>query len=257
MAVMPRVFVSHGAPSLFLEPQPTRTFLQELGQRLPRPDAVLCVSAHWTTRTASVTLATAPETLYDFYGFADELYDVRYPAPGAPDLAAHVLDLLDRAGIQAQGDANRGLDHGAWVPLGLMYPQGDVPVVQLSVQPDASPASHADLGRALSPLAGEGVLVLGSGGATHNLRDTRWQSPDMPPADYAAEFDAWLEGAVLGGRIQDLENYLAAAPQAARNHPTPEHYLPLLVPAAMGGAARKAHGGFAYGVLSMAAFVWE
>ena len=131
---LPSLFVSHGAPTLYLEPQPTRDFLLGLGRALPRPRAVLCVSAHWTTPAPRVALARQPETIHDFYDFPEPLYDVRYPAPGSPDLAKRVLDLLAGAGIPAAGDETRGLDHGAWVPLGLMYPEADVPVVQLSVQ---------------------------------------------------------------------------------------------------------------------------
>ncbi|WP_300157197.1 class III extradiol ring-cleavage dioxygenase [Solidesulfovibrio sp.] len=254
---LPSLFVSHGAPTLFLEPQPARAFLQRLGATLPRPEAVLCVSAHWTTARPTVTLAAHPETIHDFSGFPEELYAVRYPAPGAPGLAGRVLSLLEEAGVPASGDAARGLDHGAWVPLGLMYPEADVPVVQLSVQPGLSPREHLAVGRALAPLAREGVLVLGSGGATHNLRDVRWDDPDAPPPPYVRAFDDWLKAAVLEGRTEALAAYADQAPYAGRNHPTPEHFLPLFAPLAMGGTARLAHDSFCLGVLSMAAFLWE
>jgi 4,5-DOPA dioxygenase extradiol len=205
-----------------------------------------------------VTLSPQPGTIHDFYGFPEELYGVRYPAPGAPDVARRVLDLLEAAGIEAEGDAARGLDHGAWVPLGLMYPEADVPVVQLSVQPGMDAAYHSAVGRALAPLGREGVLILGSGGATHNLADVRWDDPfGASPADYATAFDAWLKSSVLEGRGREVEQYLTLAPQGRRNHPTPEHFLPLFAPMACGGNARLVHDAFTYGVLSMAAFVWE
>lgn len=256
----PSLFVSHGAPTLYLEPQPARTFLLGLGARLPRPEAILCVSAHWTTERPTVTLAARHQTIHDFYGFPEALYDVRYPAPGAPQLARRVLELLTGAGIPAAGDDRRGLDHGAWVPLGLMYPQADIPVVQLSVQPDMPAREHLAIGEALAPLGREGMLVLGSGGATHNLGDVRWETPDLrgaPPPEYVRAFDAWLKAAVAAGDAQALTEYLGQAPYARRNHPTPEHFLPLFAPLARGGSARLVHDSFCLGVLSMAAFVWE
>ncbi|HWQ08604.1 MAG TPA: class III extradiol ring-cleavage dioxygenase [Holophaga sp.] len=254
---MPSFFVSHGAPTLFLEPQPTRTFLQGLGQALPRPRAVLCVSAHWTTATPMVTMARQPETIHDFYGFPEALFAVRYPASGDPALAERVRALLDKAGMPAAGDPARGLDHGAWVPLGLMYPDADIPVVQLSVQPGRTAAHHLALGEALAPLGREGVLVVASGSATHNLRDVRWEAPSTPPPGAVVAFDAWLKDAVLHGRTAELVDYVRQAPFALENHPTPEHLLPLLVPLGMGGKARLLHGGFTLGVLSMAAFLWD
>lgn len=239
-ARLPSLFVSHGAPTLCLEPQPARTFLLGLGARLPHPEAILCVSAHWTTARPTVTLAARPETLHDFYGFPEALYDVRYPAPGAPRLARRVLELLTGAGIPAVGDDRRGLDHGAWVPLGLMYPQADVPVVQLSVQPDTPAREHLAIGEALAPLGKEGVLVMGSGGATHNLGDVRWETPGLPvapPPEYVRAFDAWLKAAVAAGDAQALVEYLEQAPHARRNHPTPEHFLPLFARPWPGAAA--------------------
>jgi len=258
--VLPTLFVSHGAPTLFLEPQPTRDFLLELGASLPRPRAILCLSAHWTTRKPMVSLAPSPSTIHDFYGFPDELYEVSYPAPGSPELARRVLELLDVAGIDAGGDAGRGLDHGAWVPIGLMYPEADIPVVQLSVQPDMPATFHCEVGRALAPLRREGVLVMGSGSATHNLADIRWGRAELKPPHYVLAFDSWLKQAVLEGRGEDLAGYLELGPEARRNHPTPEHYLPLLSPMTMGamdGKASLIHGGYTFGVLSMAAFRWD
>ena len=254
---MPSVFVSHGAPTLFLEPQPTRSFFMELGAALPRPRAIVCVSAHWTTTMPMVTMAANPETIHDFYGFPEALSAVRYPAPGDPALAEQARKLLGKAGIATAGDPQRGLDHGAWVPLGLLYPQADIPVIQLSVQPGMSAAHHFAMGQALAPLCQEDVLVLGSGSATHNLRDVRWDEPSAPPPTYVATFDAWLTDSVLNARAEALCDYARQGPFALQNHPTPEHFLPLLVALGMGGKPRLLHDGYTLGVLSMAAFAWE
>lgn len=254
---MPSIFVSHGAPTLYLEPQPTRDFLMELGKTVPRPRGVVCVSAHWTTATPMVTMAATPDTIHDFYGFPKALFDVRYPAPGDPALAERVIALLGRAGIPATGDPARGLDHGTWVPLGLMYPKADIPIVQLSVQPGKNATHHLAMGAALASLRREGILVLASGSATHNLRDVRWEEPTSPPPDYVVAFDVWLKDSVLNARTAAIVDYTTQAPFAFENHPTPEHFLPLLVPLGMGGKARLLHDAFTLGVLSMAAFAWE
>ena len=253
-------FVSHGAPSLALDrDDPTHAFLTGFGAALGQPRAVLCISAHWDTVQPALTAGDAPATIHDFFGFPEPLYQLRYPAPGAPWLALHVRELLAGIGEDAHLDLRRGLDHGAWVPLMLMYPAADVPVVQLSVQTRRSAAQHLALGRALAPLAAEGVLVLGSGGATHALGEafaTMRAGAAAPTPAWARRFDDWLRDALQ----RDDRTALAAwetAPDAMRNHPTPEHFLPLLVAAGAGlGAATPVHSGFAWSVLSMAAYSW-
>jgi len=261
MSRMPSVFVSHGAPTLYLEASPTHEFLRTLGDLLPRPSAVLCVSAHWEASGPTLNAVQAPATIHDFYGFPEELYHVRYPVSGSPELAARAAELLAAGGIAARLDRERGLDHGAWVPMALAYPRADVPVVQLSVQTDLGPEHHLALGRALAPLREEGVLILGSGGATHNLREMFSHAEDDPAEGYAADFDRWLADAVTQGRTEALVAYRSEGPEGRRNHPTAEHYLPLLVPAGAAGPdgtgrGRVLHQAFAYGVLSMAAFLW-
>jgi 4,5-DOPA dioxygenase extradiol len=257
----PAVFVSHGAPSLALEPaDPTHGFLLELGHTLGKPSAVVCVSAHWEAPQPSVSAAEHPSTIHDFYGFPAPLYDIRYPAPGHPALAARVGAMLGAAAAPATLDARRGLDHGAWVPLSLMYPAADVPVLQLSVQSRLGAAHHAALGRALAPLRDEGVLILGSGGATHDLRRVAWgASEEDVPADVRA-FEGWLVKCVESGATDELIAWRERAPSPASNHPTPEHFLPLFVPlgaAVPGTKGRVLHRAFAYGALSMAAFAWD
>jgi 4,5-DOPA dioxygenase extradiol len=256
---MPTIFVSHGAPTLAIEDGPARTFLLSLGRQVPRPRAILCASAHWDTVVPAATGAPRPETIHDFFGFPEALYRLRYPVPGSRELAARAMALLLEAGVEGVADSLRGIDHGAWVPLLLAYPDAQVPVVQLSVQSRLDARHHLALGRALRPLREEGVLILGSGGASHNLRDFGGQPADTPPYDYAREFDDWLRDAILNGREAELLDYLQWGPQARRNHPTPEHFLPLFV--ALGAATkndepRALYRGLEYGMLSMAAYGW-
>lgn len=257
---LPALFVSHGAPTLAFEPGPTRGFLAQLGAELPRPRAILAVSAHWETGAPAVSAAVRPETIHDFYGFPQELYALRYPAPGAPGLAARVVQALDAAGLTAETDPERGLDHGAWVPLMLMYPQADIPVAQLSVQGGLGPVHHWRLGEALRPLRDEGVLIMASGSVTHNLREFGRHAYDGPPPDWVGGFNDWLQRAVEAGDREALIDYRSRAPHAARNHPTEEHLLPLLVAAGAstpGIAAQRLHAAYTYGVIGMDAYCFK
>lgn len=251
---LPSLFVSHGAPTLALDAGETGAAWRRIAQSLPRPKAVLCVSAHWTTADPLVSGPARNETIHDFYGFPAPLYQIRYPAPGDPALAERVTDLLGAAGISAGIDRGRGLDHGAWVPLRLMYPEADVPAIQLSVQPGRDAAWHYRVGTALEPLRAEGVLVLGSGGAVHNLRAVAWQGGPAP--DWAQGFDEWLAAALADGREADLLEW-RRAPHARQAQPTDEHFLPLFVAwgaAGQGARGERLHRGFTLGSMSMAAF---
>ena len=253
--MFPTLFVSHGPPTLAVEPGAAHDFLSRLGAELGSPEAVLCISAHWQTPRPRVGAAEKPETIHDFHGFPEALYRLRYRAPGAPDLARRVAALLADAGLDCDLDDERGLDHGAWVPLTLMYPEARVPVAQLSIQQRGDGAHHLALGRALAPLRAGRVLVMGSGNATHNLRQRG--NRDDPPVAWAQAFDDWLEAAAEEGREDDLAGYLETAPEASRNHPSPDHYLPLLVAfgaAGPGARGRRLHASFTYATLSMAAF---
>lgn len=264
---MPTLFVSHGAPTLVTDPAPTRDFLRRFGGLLPRPKAILAVSAHWDAPEPRLSSGPSPHTMYDFYGFPDALYEMTYPAPGSPALAGQAALLLAKAGLPATQDAKRGLDHGAWVPLTLMYPQAEIPVVQLSISSHLPPEHHLALGRALAPLREEGVLILASGNATHNLRDVFRHDLLEQPAPYAKAFADWLTARVEAGETGPLLRYLDDGPEGPRNHPTADHYLPLLVALGAGlGAISEApgpnqqgrllHNGYTYGVLSMAAYAW-
>ncbi len=257
MTTLPTLFVSHGPPTLALDEVPCRAFLRGLGDETGRPQAILCVSAHWETAHPCVSAAAEPETIHDFYGFPEPLYRLRYPAPGAPELGRRVAGLLDDAGIACDIDPGRGLDHGAWVPLMLMYAQADVPVAQLSIQAGGDGAHHLAVGRALESLRQDGVLVVASGNATHNLPERGGR--DDPAYPWAKAFDDWLAEAIAAGRSDELVDYLGAAPEAARNHPSPDHYVPLLVAfgaAGAGARGRRLHASFLYATLSMAAFAF-
>jgi 4,5-DOPA dioxygenase extradiol len=255
-ASLPTFFLSHGAPTLALDPGETGAFWERLAAALPRPKAVLCVSAHWTTAEPEVSAPARNDTIHDFYGFPEPLYRISYPAPGAPALAGRVGDLLKSAAIAVRTDGARGLDHGAWVPLRSMYPAADVPALQLSVQPLRDAAWHRRLGAALAPLRSEGVLILASGGAVHNLRALDWTGDGTPPA-WARAFDDWLAAALAKGDTAALLDWPNSAPHARQAQPTPEHFVPLFVAlgaAGEGARGERLHRGFTFGSLSMAAF---
>lgn len=261
MQRLPTIFVTHGAPTLILDDCPARDFLGALGRQLPRPKAVVCVSAHWEAARAVVSAAPRPETIHDFYGFPQALFEMRYPAPGAPAVAGRVAGLLHKAGISCVVDPLRGFDHGAWVPLKLMFPEHDVPAFQLSVQTPLGPEHHIAMGKALAPLRDEGVLILGSGSATHNLADFRGVSRvNDPPRAYVPPFDDWLVKTVEAGDEKGLADF-RHAPEGVRNHPTPEHFLPIFVPfgaalAAGEGRGRAIHRSTTYGIIAMTACAW-
>ena len=256
----PAIFVSHGSPTLPLERSPAVDFLRQLGGTLGRPEAILIASAHWDTDRPAVSAAKEPETIYDFYGFPPELYRLRYPAPGAPQLARRAADLLATNGLKTDIDPGRGLDHGAWTSLFLMYPEADIPVTQLSIQSRLGPAHHVRLGEALRPLRDEGVLIFASGGATHNLGELRYQRGNPVPQPWVVEFNEWLADAVLSGRRDDLVGYRDRAPHAVRNHPTDEHLIPLFVAlgaGSPGAVAQRLHTSISSGVISMDAYRFD
>lgn len=239
MSALPSLYISHGSPMTALQPGATGARLAELAQVLPRPKAIVVASAHWLARAPLVGGAPQPETIHDFYGFPPELYQLRYPAPGAPAVAARVAELLDQAGLAPQLDPQRGLDHGVWVPLHLLYPAADIPVVPLSIQPELGPAHQYAVGRALAPLREEGVLVIGSGSITHNLHDMRSGYSVEREAPYVRPFIGWIEQKLAAGDVNALLDYRSQAPFAQRAHPTDEHLLPLYV--ALGTAGDGAH----------------
>ena len=254
----PVLFISHGAPTFALEPGRLGPLLAAVGRTLPRPKAVLVVSPHWMTRGVRVATTARPATVHDFGGFPRALFEIQYPAPGAPALAQRAIEVLRAAGFPAEADAHQGLDHGAWVPVRFVYPDADVPVFQVSLPAGLAPGQAYAFGRALQPLRDEGVLVVGSGSMTHNLYEFRMHG-DGKAAEYAVEFAAWVRQAVEARDDARLQQALAIAPHARRAHPTPEHFLPLLVAAGAAGAGdavRTLEGGITYGVLSMDSFLF-
>lgn len=256
----PTLFISHGAPNLALHTTPAHEFLSGLGRDLPRPSAILVASAHFATRTPALTSDANPVTIHDFgRGFEAELFAMHYDAPGDPALAARTAKLLEQAGLSATLAAQRGFDHGTWVPLRLMHPAADIPVVQLSVQPHLGPQHHLALGAALAPLRDEGVLIIGSGAITHNLHELFGEGYGLadPAPDWVSDFGEWARDRIEADDRDALLDYRTRGPHAARNHPTDEHLLPLFV--AMGAAGAEAHGqrihsSEQYGVLMMDAY---
>jgi 4,5-DOPA dioxygenase extradiol len=254
MSALPSLYISHGSPMTALESGPISQRLAELAAQLPRPRAIVLASAHWLAAQPTVGGAAQPETVHDFHGFPPALYAIRYPAPGAPALAEEVRQRLADAGLAPRLDPAHGLDHGAWVPLRLLYPHADIPVVPLSIQPELGPAHQLAVGRALAPLREQGVLVIGSGSITHNLHDLRGGYGPGREAPYIQPFIAWIEQRLAAGDIDALLDYRQQAPFASRAHPTDEHLLPLFV--ALGAAGPGAHAqridaGIEYGILAM------
>ncbi|MBD2461917.1 dioxygenase [Oscillatoria sp. FACHB-1407] len=259
MTTLPAIFISHGSPDLLLQSVPAVDFLKQLGTQFSKPNAILVVSAHWLTQNPTVSCAPEVPTIHDFGGFSPVLYQMKYGAPGAPALAKQVATVLSDVGFDVATDVNRGLDHGAWEPLMLMYPNATIPVTQLSIQPRMGTRHHLSLGRALAQLREEGVLILASGAATHNLRMFGAYDLNDAPPDWVTGFDRWLAEAIAHNDTEALLNYRQEAPYAIQNHPTDEHLLPLFVALGAGGETpqrTQLHSSFTYGVFSMAAYAF-
>lgn len=258
---MPSLFISHGAPSLVLERCPANQFLRQLGAQLPQPSAIVVMSAHFEASTASIGAATHPETIYDFRGFPDALYQMKYPAPGDPALSQRIEHMLRGAGLETTRDSQRGLDHGIWNPLKLIYPEADIPVVPLSINPLETPRYHAKIGEILAPLRDDGVLLIGSGSMTHNLQRffEGTYTLESPAEPFARDFADWISEKLLEGDLDTLMQPPDAWPAGRDNHPTDDHILPLYF--ALGAAGRNTlashlHRSTNYGVLAMDAYAF-
>ena len=262
MTSFPTVFVSHGAPNLVIDDAPATEFLRQFGERLGTPDAVVVISAHFEAGAPLVSADAQPEMIYDFGGFEPELYEMQYPAPGDPALARRIAGLLQAEGFEAGLKNDRGYDHGTWVPMMLLYPQANIPVVQLSVSPAEDAAYHYRMGTALRPLNDENILILGSGSLTHNLsayfRGGFTKDAEMP--DWVEAFADWMHENVAGGSIDTLLDYRSRAPYAEENHPTPEHLMPFFVAAGAavsgGTEGTRVHASTSHGVLAMDAYTF-
>ncbi|MCY0147306.1 dioxygenase [Hoeflea sp. G2-23] len=258
-APMPALFISHGSPDTVIAGTEAAEWMKQLGQELPRPRAIVVASAHFEIGGGvAVTADANPETIHDFGGFAPELYQMQYPAPGDPKLAKRIVGNLQAQGFAAGAVPDRGFDHGVWSPLKLIYPDADIPVVVVSVDPAAGPAHHYRLGQALAGLGAEGVLVIGSGSFTHNLGEAfkimrqGQRCADVP--DWVEAFTDWMNERLGASDIDALLDYRARAPFAAKNHPTDEHLLPLYVAfgaAGEGSSAMRLHQSADFGVLAM------
>lgn len=249
--MLPSLFISHGSPMLALEPGASGPALRRLAEQLPRPQAVVLVSAHWESRGLLVASGAQPQTWHDFGGFPAALFAVQYPAPGDPSLAARVAQHLSDAGLPAQLDPERPFDHGAWVPLSLMYPAADIPVVQVSLPSHLGPELQHAVGQALAPLREQGILLIGSGSITHNLRELEWRAGPEKATPWALEFRDWMVSRLASNDEGALHDYRRQAPHAVRNHPSDEHLLPLFFARGAGGAFAVAHQGFTLGALGM------
>lgn len=273
---MTTLFISHGAPTLAIEPGETGKLLSTLGATLSLPDAILVVSAHWDTPIATVSNAVKPETIHDFGGFPKAMYNIQYPADGSPTLANKVVHLLNNSGITIQQE-NRGLDHGAWVPLKLMYPNADIPVTQLSIQSQPSknlnsqnlveqrlhtPSAHFALGQAIGALQNDYIMIICSGAITHNLRDFFSTKIDVEALDYVAQFADWMGEKIALNDINSLLNYRTLSQFGQKAHPSEDHILPLFVALGAANAAAKAkpiryQPETTYGILAMDTYVWH
>ncbi|WP_254297340.1 DODA-type extradiol aromatic ring-opening family dioxygenase [Sphingomonas tagetis] len=255
--MQPALFLSHGSPMIMFEPSPAREFLAGLAGQLERPDAILMISAHHDMAEAVVTSGSELATIHDFGGFPQKLFDLRYPAKGDPALAGHVARLVAEAGHPVFLDLARGLDHGAWVPLMLAWPEADIPVVQLSISSAHPPEWHHRIGEALAPLRERNVLIIGSGSLTHNLRAIFVEGRDHDAAvpDWVASFADWIHERLAAGDTEAVLHAVERAPHGRQNHPTRDHILPLFTAMGAGGArAERLHHSYTYGVLAMDAY---
>ena len=238
--LLPSLFVSHGAPLFAVEPGTSGPALQQWGAGLPADlRGVVVMSPHWMARSPAVMTTAAPATWHDFGGFPPELYTLQYPAPGSPELGQEVIGLLQAAGIAAQADAKRPLDHGTWVPLMHLLPRANVPVVQVAMPVGWDARRLYAMGEALQSLRASGVLVVASGSMTHNLAE--FFGGDRGVAPYVVEFSRWIESRLQEGDVEALFNYRSQAPHAHRAHPTDDHFLPLFFAMGAAGAAARPH----------------
>jgi 4,5-DOPA dioxygenase extradiol len=247
MSRLPTIFISHGAPTLPIDPSMPSAAFASFATRFERPRSILMLSAHWGTAQPVASIAGHPETIHDFHGFPRALYEIQYPAPGAPELGKKAATLLMQAGIPS-AVTEHGLDHGAWVPLLLMFPDAAIPVAQLSIQPRLDPAHHFRVGQALVALRDEGVMIVGSGQITHNLRTADFGARPEDGDPRVIEFTDWFEERLAKHDIAALLDYRRQAPHAVLMHPTDEHLLPIF--AAIGAAGDN----FDVGIQSLGTF---
>ncbi len=256
--MQPCLFISHGAPSVAISDSPARRFLTQIKQHLPRlPSAIVIISPHWLTETPTLLGATELSTIYDFGGFSQEIMALDYPAQGQPMLAHNIYTLLKEHGFKSDIDKHRGLDHGAWIPLLLGFPENTIPVTGISISPRKSPLFHLKLGQAIRTLRQKNILIIASGSITHNLYQLDFATNIPQPPHSVLEFNQWVCESLLNKNYERLLNY-KSHPLANFNHPTEEHLLPLFMAMGAGGKnVRRIHHSFTYGVLSMDAYAFN
>jgi 4,5-DOPA dioxygenase extradiol len=250
--MMPSYFFAHGAPSIVLEDNEYTQLLKSFKDHTPRPKAIVLFSAHWEEQLQTVSAAATYETIYDFGGFQDELYKMTYPAKSDRSLSERVQSLFEKHGIQSVLNDRRGLDHGAWAVLKLLYPEADIPVVALSVNRYLSNEEQYQIGKALAELREQDILIIGSGGTVHNLRRLNWRSEEVD--EWAKQFDSWLQSKLESWDTEALFQYRELAPYAQEAVPTNEHFIPLLLAMGTGDSSRQAkllHRSYQYGNLSL------
>ncbi len=254
---LPTLFLSHGAPNIVIDRKnPTHKFLKELSAKLPKPKAVVVFSAHWQSNDVKITGSKKPQQIYDFGGFEKELYEYIYTPSSNPELAHRINEALLKAGYNSSLDEHQGFDHGLWAPLALMYPNADIPVVQISLPINKDAKYFYELGKSLSWLRDENILVIGTGNITHNLREAFSGNYSEEP-DWVNNFAEWVNDKLNKNDIATLLDWKNTAPNAKQNHPTDEHFLPLF--ASLGAAgetfeSERIHRYLDYGVLRMDAF---
>ena len=225
---MPVLFVGHGSPMYVIEDNEFTQTWQKLGETVPTPTAIICISAHWETRGTQVTAMSMPQTIHDFGGFPRELYEIQYPAPGDPELAKEVINVIKGSTVQA--DQRWGLDHGSWSVLSRMYPTAEIPVIQMSLDYNKSPGEHYELAKELVSFRDKGVLIIGSGNMVHNLHKVAWDKPDSEDYgfDWALEANEIFKKLILENKHNELIDYKKLGNSVQLSVPTPDHYLPLL-----------------------------
>jgi 4,5-DOPA dioxygenase extradiol len=258
--MMPSFFIAHGAPLLAIEDNEYTQFLNELGKTLQRPKAIILFSAHWESGVQKVSKVDEYSTIYDFGGFPESLYQIQYPAKGSKEISKEIEELFTKNGVQFEVDTNRGLDHGAWVVLRMLYPEADIPVISMSVNQRLTPEEQYKIGKSLSMLREKNIVIIGSGGTVHNLRALKFNSDNGPVDNWAFEFDEWLAQYLKTWDVESLFNYYSLAPTVQYAVPPygKEHFVPLFY--AMGAAddqksATLLHRSYRYGNLSHS--VWQ
>lgn len=248
LQTLPGLFISHGSPMLAINPEQIGPALERLSLNLPRPKAIIVMSAHWESKDIEVSTASRPETWHDFRGFPAELYEIRYPAPGQPELAEHILDLLAQVGFEAHANNTRPRDHGVWMPLLHMYPEANIPLISISLPMNLSAEDIFSIGRALAELREQQILLIGSGSITHNLREIEWQNPKPTTPEWCSVFRNYV---VAKLQHHDFDAVLdwQTIPHVLRNHPTLEHFAPLFFAMGTGKRFNIVHHSYSMGAL--------